>query len=236
MHFTDILKDINYLSYIGAFSKWIIISLLISGTILFICGYFNLFKRNNKLANILTKFYYGIIPIYFFIFAIKIAPIHNTQKELNSVIEENQANLTTYTSNFLNYISSNNTSIDSSSVQGIIKNFIAKNEPKSHDGFKFGKQVLKNIKMKLEEKFLYKITERIIAKKAIDVIGLDKKSSEKIIQLSLNELFNEGEIVGIFQTQVNRIFRGIYKSIFIMFLIGLFIPIIEITLAKTLKY
>lgn len=236
MRFTDILKDIDYLSYVGAFAKWILLSLLVSGTILFLCSYFKLFKRNNKIANILTKLYYGLIPIYFVLFAFKLAPIHNSQKEINSIIEANQDKLTEYTSDFLDFISTNNTSIDSSSVQDIIKGFIDKNEPKSSSGYKFGKRFLKNIKVKLEEKFLYKVSERIITRKAMGVVEIDRASGKKLVQLSFNELFNEGELIEIFQKQVNRIFRGIYQSMYVVFLIGLLIPVIEISLAKTLKY
>ena len=83
MVYLEILKDISYLSFFNAFVKWTFLFLLISIVLLIVCTRLGFFSRRTKVAKVLVKFYYVLIPIYFIVFAIKFAPIRNAQVELN---------------------------------------------------------------------------------------------------------------------------------------------------------
>ena len=101
MKYLELFKDIDYLSYVGAFAKWIFLFLLISIILLIVGNKFNLFCREKRFANILAKSYYLIIPIYFVLFAIKFAPIRNTQNEFNRVVDKNKVVIIEFTRSFL---------------------------------------------------------------------------------------------------------------------------------------
>lgn len=242
MDYIELLKNFNYLSYIAAFAKWILLFLIISIAILITCNKYRLFKRRTKVARILVKFYFIIIPIYFVLFATKYAPIKNTQIQINRAIDENKEIVTDFAYNFLSSIVSDSILCQNSSTKDIVNNYLDNSISKVDSSleesrsYKFIKKIFYNIKRKIEFSFLKGVLESEIIREATNLIGISKKTGKTLYRTGLYDLFKEGEIVEIFKMEMNRYFRTYFRFSFFIFFLGLLLPTIEIILAKTLKY
>jgi hypothetical protein len=241
MDYLELLKDFNYLSYITAFIQWIFLFLTISVILLIICTRLGLLKRRTKIARYLVKTYYILIPIYFVGFAIKYAPIRNSQIELNNSIDENKQVITDFAYNFVSSIVSDSLLSQKYSAQDIVNQYLDNYlstldsiaEPK-RSGFFEGFFI--KIKRKLEYSFLTKLVESIIIEKSAKLIGVSEKTGKAFYRTDLNELFKEGELVELYKMEMNNYFRDYLRFSLLIFSLGLLIPTTEIILAKIIKY
>jgi hypothetical protein len=240
MEYLNILKEINYLSYLGAFIKWIFLFLVISVILLIIANKYKLFQRKNRTVNILVKVWLIFIPIWFLIFALQFAPVRNTQKEFNRLIVKHKDATAEFVYTFMGKVVSDSLLVQEASVESIVDNYldtsVSKESPDEGKGFKKARRFVTNVKRNIEYNFLSRILETKMLEGASAYVGMDKHIGKAIYQTSFNDLFKEGEIVSIFKTEVNYIFGILYKSMFIAFLIGLMVPIIEIIFSKVFKY
>ncbi|MCT4639011.1 MAG: hypothetical protein N4A72_15015 [Bacteroidales bacterium] len=241
MDYLEILKDINYFSFVTAFVKWVLLSLSISLIALIICAYIGLFERRTKIARYLVKIYYILIPIYFVVFAIKYAPIKNLQIEINNSIDENKEVISDFTYKFVSTVVSDSLLRQESSVKDIVNNYLdyyvsttdSVNKPQKSmflDGF------FTKIRRKIEYSFLVIIVESEIIERLSQWVGVSKKTGKELYQTDFNKLFKEGELVEIFKNEINKYFRGYFRFTFLIFSLGLLIPVIEIILAKVIRY
>jgi hypothetical protein len=241
MDYLEILNDINYFSFVTAFAKWIFLFLTISVILLIICTRLGFFKRKTRTARYLVKLYYFLIPIYFVGFAIKSAPIKNSQIELNNSIDENKKVISDFAFSFISSIVSDSILNQKSSAKDIVNHYLdyyvstmdSITKPKASrffDGF------FMKIKRKIEYSFLIRIVESKVIEKSTKWIGISEKTGKALYRTDFNDLFNEGELVEIFKAEMNKYFREYFKFAFIMFSLGLLLPTIEIILAKTIKY
>lgn len=241
MDYIEILKDINYFSYVTAFAKWIFLFFSVSVILLIICTRLGLFKRKSKIIRYLVKIYYILIPIYFVGFSVKYAPVKNTQIELNKSIDKNKQVISDFVFKFVSSIVSDSLLTQESSTKDIVNNYLANylstldtiSEPKTT---RFFDRFFKKIKRKIEYHFLIRIVESKIIEKFTKHIGISKKSGRALYRTDFNELFKKGELVEVFKNEMNKYFRGYFRFTFLIFLLGLLIPAIEITLAKIIKY
>lgn len=241
MDYYEILKDINYFSFVTAFAKWIFLFLAISVIILIVCTRLGLFKRNTTIAGYLVKIYYILIPIYFVGFAIKYAPIKNSQIEMNKSIDENKQVITDFAYKFISSIASDSLVSQDYSAKDYVNQYLDNymstmdsiTKPKTSSFFE---GFFTKIKRKLEYSFLIRLVESEIVEKSAELIGISEKTGKALYRTDLNELFMEGELVEIFKMEMNKYFRGYFSFLFLIFSLGLLIPTIEIILAKTIKY
>ncbi len=242
MDYLKLLTEINYLSYVTAYAKWISLFLIISIVILIICNKLKLFKRRTKAARILVKLYFVIIPIYFIVFAIKYAPVKNTQVEVNKAIDKHKEVATDFAYRFLNSIVSDSLLSQNISTKEIVNkyldNYIYKTDSITVEAsdYNFIQGLFHKTKRKIEYRFLIGILESKIIEEATKFVGISEKTGKALYQTGLYDLFKEGEIVEIFRNEMNKYFRHFYRLMFLVFFLGLLIPGIEIILAKTIKY
>lgn len=241
MDYLELLKNIDYFSFVTAYIKWIFLFLVISVVILIVGTKLNLFKRRTKVARILVKAYYILLPLYFLFFAFKFAPIRNSQLEINKAIDDNKEVATEFAYNFLSSIVSDSLLMQEVSAKDIVNAYLNKkiletDSLSNQKGLKIGKRFIYKIKRKLEYGFLIRLMESKIIKKASGWAGIDDKTGKALYRTDLKSLFSEGEIIDIFKWELNRIYRAIYKSMFILFSLVLLIPVFEIVLAKSIKY
>ncbi len=241
MDYLEILKDINYFSFVTAFAKWIFLFLTVSVVILIVCTRLGLFRRKAKVARYLVKLYYILIPIYFVGFAIKYAPIKNSQIEINKSIDENKQVISDFTFKFFSSIVSNSVLTKESSAKDIVNQYLDNyvstmdsiTKPKTSiffEGF------FMKIKRKIEYSFLIRIVESEIIEKSTKWVGISEKTGKALYRTDFNDLFHEGELVEIFKIEMNKYFRAYFRFTFLIFVLGLLIPTIEIILAKIIKY
>ena len=242
MDYLNLLTEIDYLSYVIAFAKWIFLFLIISIIVLIICNKLSLFKRRTKTARILVKLYFVIIPIYFIVFAVKFAPVKNTQIEINKGIDAHKEVVTDFAYQFLSSIVSDSVLCQNHStkeiVNGYLDNYIYKADSiiAEASDYNFIQGLFYKTKRQIEYSFLIGILESEIIEEATSFVGISKKTGKALYRTDLYDLFKEGEIVEIFRDEMNKYFRQFYWFLFLGFLVGLLIPGIEIILAKTLKY
>ena len=240
MDYIDILAEINYLSYIGAFIKWILLFLVLSVIVLISSSRLGLFKRQKKISRVLVKLYYIVIPIYFIIFAIKFAPVRNSHTQINKVIEDNKVAVTDFAFDFLNSAISDSVLQGELSVQQTVANYLNKTvysdstDNQSKKGY--GRKFLYKFKKKIEFSYLSKVLESRVVKEATSLVGINKKTGKAIYKTSFHDLFEHGELVEILTMVIDSFFYKVYKSMIIMFLIGLIFPTIEILLSRHYKY
>ena len=241
MDYIELLKNINYFSFITAFAKWIFLAILLSTLLLIVATKLKLFKRRTRIARILVKGYYIVIPLYFMFLAVKIAPIRNSQLELNRAIENNKEIATEFTYDFLSKIVSDSLLSQEISAKDIVNSYLNKYvyavdtaNPKSK--LNVTKRVIYKVKRKIEYSFLTRLVESKIVKEASGSVGLSGRTGNALYRTDLKSLFTEGEIIDIFTRELNRIYRYIYKSMLLVFAIGLLIPTAEIIIAKIVKY
>jgi len=241
MDYLEILKDINYFSFVTAFAKWIFLFLTISVILLIICTRLGLFKRRTKTARFLVKIYYILIPIYFVGFAIKYAPIKNSQIEINNSIDENKQVISDFAFKFVSSIVSDSLLTQKRSAKDIVNHYLdyyvstmdSITKPKTS---RFFEGFFMKIKRKIEYSFLIRIVESEIIEKSTKWIGISEKTGKALYRTDFNELFKEGELVEIFKIEMNKYFRAYFRITFLIFSLGLLIPTIEIILAKIIKY
>jgi hypothetical protein len=241
MDFIEIIKDINYFSYVIAFAKWIFIFLMLSVVLLIVCARLGFFKRNAKIARYLVNAYYILIPIYFVGFALKYAPIKNTQIEINKSIDENKQVISDFAYKFISSIVSDSVLSQENSAKDIVNQYLDNcitsidtvAKPKAN---RFFGGFFMKIKRKLEYSFLIRLVESEIIEESAQLIGLSKKTGKALYRTDLNQLFMAGGLVEIFKMEMNKYFRAYFRFSFFIFSLGLLIPTIEIILAKTLKY
>jgi len=242
MDYIKLLAEINYLSYVTAFAKWIFLFLIISIVILIVCNKLGLFKRRTKTARILVKLYYVIIPIYFIVFAVKYAPIKNTQIEINNAIDKHKVVVTDFAYRFLSSIVSDSVLCQDRStkeiVNGYLDNYIYKADSiiAEASDYNFIQRLFYKTKRKIEYSFLIGILESEIIDEATSFVGISKKTGKALYRTDLYDLFKEGEIVEIFRDEMNKYFRHFFRLMFFIMFLGLLIPGVEIILAKTFKY
>ena len=240
MDYINILTEINYLSYVGAFVKWILFFFILSIIILIVSSRFGLFKRQKKTSKILVKMYYILIPIYFVIFAVKFAPIRNSQIQINKLIDNNKVVITDFAFDFLNSAVSDRILQGELSVEQIVSNYL--NEVVYTDSIKskvksgFGRKFLYKIKKEIEFSYLSKLLESRIIKEATSLAGINKKTGKAIYKTSFHDLFEQGELVEILKVEIDSFFAKLYNSMFVVFMIGFIFPAIEILLSKRYKY
>ena len=241
MDYIELLKDVDYFSFIIAIAKWMFIFLVISIMVLVIGTKLKLFKRRTKVAKVLVKLYYILIPLYFMLFAIKYAPIKNSQIEINKVIDENKEIATEFVHDFVGAVASEALLTQETSAKDLVNSYLdtyvykADSLPQPED-LNIGKRFIYKIKREIEFNYLIVVKESKIIKEAVNLVGIDEQTGKDLYRTDFKNLFSEGEIVDIFKKQLNRTYRSIYKSMFILFLIGLLIPGIEIVLARIYKY
>lgn len=240
MDFTDILKDISLLSYAGSMIKWVLGFALV-GIVLIVLGHrFKLFKRNKKVPNILAKFYYVLIPLYFIFFAFKFAPIRNTQNELNRVIHKHEPIVKKYTYDFMRMVISDSSLSNKTSVKSIVNHYIEEvveeqsKEAASKMGF--GAKFLSKWDKKIKTRFLESILEKKLIEKTTGAVGLQSETGEALYEHSFSKLFKDGEVVDLIIAEINGIFSKAYTSMFIFMGFILLIPVMEIVAAKFFKY
>lgn len=241
MDLLELLKGINYFSFVTAFAKWILILLVISGVILFLGAKFKLFTRKGKVANVLAKLYYAIIPIYFIVFAIKIAPIKNSQNELNKAIDNNKVVITEFAYDFLSSVVSDSILLQKTSVKELVNAYLdtqlnSQDSLSNSRELKFAGRFLAALKRKIEYSFLSRLVESKIINKSTGLVGINKKTGKSLYKTDMYNLFKEGEIIDVFKLELNKLFGRIYKSMFLIFGLGLLLPVFEIVLSKYLKY
>lgn len=240
MEYIDILTEINYLSYIGAFVKWITIFFILSVLILILITKLGLLKRQKKVARILVKLYYVVVPFYFVIFAVKFAPVRNSQVQLHKVVENHKVEVAGFAYGFLDKIVADSIKLEDLSVKQIVDNYLEKityaDSVQDKDKSGFGKQLIYKFKKRIEYSFLSRILESKIIRESTEVIGIKKTTGKAIYKTNFRELFKEGELVGILQKEINDLFNKLYMSMLVVFLIGLIIPVIEIALSRYYKY
>jgi len=241
MDYIEILKDINYFTFVTAFAKWIFLFLIISAILLIVCTQIGLFKRRTKVARYLVKIYYFLIPIYFVGFAIKYAPIKNSQIEINNSIDENKKVISDFAFEFVNSIVSDSLLSQETSTKDIVNHYLdyyvsTRDSITKPQTSSFFKGFFMKIKRKIEFSFLIRIVESEIVEKSARWIGISEKTGKALYRTDFNELFHEGELVEIFKLEMNKYFRAYFRFTFLIFALGLLIPTIEITLAKIIKY
>lgn len=241
MDYFEILKDINYFSYVTAFAKWIFLFLVISVVILIVGTRLGFFKRRTKIADYLVKLYYLLIPLYFAGFALKYAPIKNTQIELNKSIDENKQVITDFTFEFVSSIVSDSIIDQEHSAKDIVNQFLdnyvsSMNSITEPETNRFFNRFFLKIKRKLEYGFLIRLVESKVIEKSSKCIGLSEKTGKALYKTDFKKLFKEGELVEIFKSEMNKYFHAYFRFSFFIFSLGLFIPVIEIILAKIFKY
>lgn len=237
MDLLELLKGINYLSFVVALVKWLAIFLVISIAILIVGSKFKLFTRKNKIANVLAKFYYAFIPIYFMFFAVKYAPVKNTQSELNKAIDNNKEVLTVYANEFVGSVISDSLLTQNTSVKDIVNKYLdTKMYSQDTSDVKFAARFLHTMKRKIEYSFLSRLLESKAIGEVSGAVGVNKKTATALYQTNMHDLFQEGEIVDLFKLELNKLFGRIYNSMFLMFGLVLLIPGVEISLSKYFKY
>jgi len=240
MDYLELLKDINIISYFVAFVKWSLLFLVISILLLIVGNRYNLFRREKRVINIVAKSYYLFIPIYFLVFALKFAPLRNTQNQLNSLVDSNRATISEFAYDFITTIDSDSLLLEKSSIKDIVDNYLKTSvyDSLQHDlqNGSIGKRIFyKTIRM-VEFNFLCNLIESRFEQETSGLIGIGRNTSEVLYKTSLYKLFNEGEIVEVLKLEMNNFFKGIYKTMFLFFILGLLIPIMEIIVAKIYKY
>lgn len=241
MEYVEILKDIDYFSFVTAFAKWMFLFFAISVILLIICTRLGFFKRRTKIAKYSVLLYYVLIPIYFVGFAVKYAPIKNAQIELNNSIDENKQVISDFAYNFVSSIVSDSLLAQESSAKDIVNNYLdhyvsTKDSITESKTSRFFNKFFKKIKRKIEYSFLIRIVESEIIEESSKWIGISEKTGKDLYRTNFNKLFEEGELVEIFKHEMNKYFRAYFRFTFMLFLLGLLIPIIEIVLAKIIKY
>lgn len=241
MDYIEILKDINYFSYVTSFFKWIFLFLVISIILLIVCTRLGLFKRQTKIARYLVKAYYILIPIYFIGFAIKYAPIKNTQIQINQSIDRNKQVISDFTYKFVSSIVSDSLLAQNSSAEEIVNQYLDNYISTIDSNTTSKKNKLFNrffmtIKRNVEYHFLIRIIESKTIEKSTSLIGISEQTGKSLYQKDFNTLFKQGELVELFKNEMNKYFRKYFRFTFLIFLLGLLIPTTEIVLAKVLKY
>lgn len=240
MEYFNLLTEINYLSFVGAFVKWILISLLLSIIVLIFATRYGLLKREKKVSRILVKLYYFVVPIYFILFAVKFAPIRNSQLQIIKIIERNETAVTNFASDFIGSVISDSMAYNTSSPKQLVNNYLENtiytDSVKKELSGKRGQSLILNLKKKIEFSFLCKLLESKLIKEAADLIGIKKKTGKAIYRTSFHDLFHEGELVDLLTIEINAFFNKVYKSMLIVFAFGFVFPIGEILLAKKYRY
>ncbi|MBI1306301.1 MAG: hypothetical protein GC181_06775 [Bacteroidetes bacterium] len=241
MDFIGIFSDINYSSFVLVFVKWILLALAVSILILILCYKSGFFKRNTKTARYLVKAYFILIPVYFIVFAIKYAPVRNLQYEINHSIDKHKQAITNYASDVAGRMISDSLVMQQSSAQDMVNYFLA-SVPKSADsdsqnGTKnFFHKYLISIEQNLKFRFLVRIAEKVLVSNASEYLGLHKETGKSLYQTKLHDLIKKGQIVEIFKKELNTYFSHYYRILFILFLLGLLIPVTEIILSRIFRY
>lgn len=236
MVYLEILKDISYVSFFDAFVKWILIFLLISIGLLIVCTRLGFFSRRTKIAKILVKFYYVLIPIYFIVFAIKFAPVRNAQVELNKSIDLNKKAISENAYSFLSSMISDSLLTQNKSTKEIVDTYLDSQIAKKNESSGYFQSLFFTAIKKIESGILMRLLESEVIKESSNSIGISEKSGKSLYHTDIKTLFKEGQIVEIFKNEMNKHFYSYYKFAFFMFGLGLLIPIIEIVLAKRFKY
>ncbi|MBN1990557.1 MAG: hypothetical protein JW783_14230 [Bacteroidales bacterium] len=241
MDYFEIVKGINYFSFVTAFAKWIFLFFSLSVVILIVCTRLGLFKRNAKVARYLVKIYYILIPIYFVGFAIKYAPLKNSQIEINRSIDNNKQVISDFAYRFVSSVISDSILTQESSAKDIVNRYLdcymltmdSITKPKTS---RFFEGFFLEIKRNIEYRFLVRVVESKVIDRSAEWVGISKKSGKALYRTHFNELFKEGELVEIFKAELNRYFSRYFRFAFMIFALGLLIPTIEIVLSKIIKY
>lgn len=241
MDFVELVKEVNYFSFITALAKWVFLFLLVSILLLIMGKKFGLFKRRTKIANGLVKFYYVLIPLYFVIFAFKYAPVKNSQQEMNKAVDNRKEVIIQFTYEFLNTIISDSLLAQKSSARDLVNGYLdahiyAKYSLTQSQDLGIGEKILYKIKRTVEFSFLSSLVESKILNKTSELLRIDEKTGRKLYETNLYDMFKEGEIVEIFKIELNKVYSSYYKSLFLLFGIGLLVPVLEIILSRVLKY
>lgn len=236
MVYLEILKDISYVSFLDAFVKWILIFLLVSILLLVVCTRLGFFSRRTKVAKILVKLYYVLIPIYFIAFAIKFAPIRNAQVELNKSIDLNKKAISENAYSFLSSIVADSLITENKSSKEIVNAYFDNQLSKKTESGGYFQGLFFTALKKVESSFLMELLESELIKESSNSIGISEKTGKSLYRSDLKTLFKEGQIVEIFKNEMNKHFYSYYKFAFLLFGLGLLIPVIEIILAKRLNY
>lgn len=236
MVYLEILKDISYVSFLDAFVKWILIFLLVSILLLVVCTRLGFFSRRTKVAKILVKLYYVLIPIYFIAFAIKFAPIRNAQVELNKSIDLNKKAISENAYSFLSSIVADSLITENKSSKEIVNAYLDNQLSKKSETSGYFQSLFFTALKKVESSFLMELLESELIKESSNSIGISEKTGKSLYRSDLKTLFKEGQIVEIFKNEMNKHFYSYYKFAFLLFGLGLLIPVIEIVLAKRLNY
>lgn len=236
MVYLEILKDISYVSFFDAFVKWILLFLLISIVLLIVCTRLGFFSRRTKVAKVLVKFYYVLIPIYFIAFAIKFAPVRNAQVELNKSIDLNKKAISENAYSFLSSMISDSLMTQNKSTKEIVNTYLDSQISKNNESSGYFQSLFFTAIKKIESGFLMRLLESEVIKESTKSIGISEKSGKSLYRTDIKSLFKEGQIVEIFKNEMNKHFYSYYKFAFFMFGLGLLIPVIEIVLAKRFKY
>lgn len=236
MVYLEILKDISYLSFFNAFVKWTFLFLLISIVLLIVCSRLGFFSRRTKVAKVLVKFYYVLIPIYFIVFAIKFAPIRNAQVELNKSIDLNKKAISENAYSFLSTMISDSLMTQNKSTKEIVDTYLDSQISKNNESSGYFQSLFFTVIKKIESSFLKRLLESEVIKESTESIGISEKTGKSLYRKDIKSLFKEGQIVEIFKNEMNKHFYSYYKFAFLLFGLGLLIPVIEIILAKRFKY
>jgi hypothetical protein len=184
--------------------------------------------------------YYIAIPIYFIVFALKFAPIRNSQIQLNKIIEDNKIVVTGFVFDFLGSVVSDSILLEESSVKQIVDDYLDEyiytDSIESQQKNGIGRKFIYQIKKSIEFTFLSKVLEARIIKEATGLIGINKNTGKAIYKTNFHDLFHDGELVEILKMEIDSLFNKIYKSMIVVFLIGLIFPAIEILLSRYYKY
>lgn len=239
MDYHAIFREIQPHLFVWGYLKWTLIALLASLVLLVICARLRLFKRQTPIARILVKAYYLFIPAYFLIFAFQVAPLLTAQKVLHRSVEAHEAEITAFTSEFLNNLQEHGQDTDQS-LETITRSFLdvhfeahntAENAMKTRV-----KAHLYRLKKKILIGYLTRVVEKHFIKTASGWTGISEKAGEDLYRTSFADLFGKGELVNIIHTEIRQVFGSILKPLILLFFLGLLVPAAEIITSKILKY
>lgn len=209
------------------------IFLIIGIITVIISGRKNLFKRNNKVYNVLTKIYYPYIPIILAIFGGIFGAIYGLNQSINKNIEAQSKllmeSIIPQLPDLQSFIDEN---LDSMEIAGLstgdfVEKYLNKDSTKVERGFfagitnKAGKWVLEGV---IDGVISYSAGELGIES------GTTRNTLSTLRSIDFNHLDESASKMasGSIKKQVNAFFGGLYISQLINLLLFLIVPIVEI--------
>lgn len=228
--FTDFITQIDYISFLISFTLWTLSFIALSIILLTFLKKKGLLSRNKKIAKYLVILHYILVPIYFCFFSAQIAIATSLKKEIHQQVQLHGSVVSELAKIYISEVVPESFIKDGHSLESIVDLGIAaylKNL--DEDGYK----VYKENSLPIFKSLVKQMFIKEVSKKAMII---SKTGVKQVYETEIDALINEGQLVNIFQGEINYYFKIYYRSTIVIFILGLLIPTAEILLARRFKY